>query len=89
MSPEYLMELAEDADPEQLWRQPLLARLDMPEDQRRKLDAGVALRRYASHIGRLHALLDTHQSLLLTPISKNSTAILTVETPPEHLKLRR
>lgn len=81
MTPEYLEGLADAADPEQLWRTAAGDRRSMPSDKRRRLDTGVALRRYASHVRRLHDLLGTGKSLLITPLSRNGTATKTVPTP--------
>jgi hypothetical protein len=49
-SPEYIEELAERADPDQLWRRNPLDQLEFPPDQRMQLDTAVALRRYAHHL---------------------------------------
>lgn len=81
MTPEYVEGLADLADPEQLWKLAPLAQLDLPADRRRQLDAGVALRRYAGHLRQLNALIGTGRSLLITPLSPNSTAIKTVPSP--------
>lgn len=89
MTPEYLEELAELADPGQLWRLRGLEQLDLPADKRRQLDTAVALRRHASHIKRLDALRKEGRSLLLTPLSLGGTAIMEIDTPPEHARLRR
>lgn len=87
MTPEYLEDLANAADPEQLWRTPALEQLDLPMSKRRQLDAGIALRRHASHVRRLNELLDTGKSLLITPLSLIGTATKTVPIPDSHLKL--
>ncbi len=43
MTPEYLYQLANWVDPNELWRQGSLVRLiDMPEEQRRRACAGTA-----------------------------------------------
>lgn len=89
MTPEYLEELADIADPDRLWRGPIMHRPDLPEYKRRQLDAGVALRRYASHLRRMDECLKEGRSLLLTPLSPNGTAVKSVETPPEHARLHR
>lgn len=89
MSPEYLRQLADLADPDELWRQGGLVLLQaMPEAQRRQLDTGVALRRYAAHLEQLRKALSEQKSLLITPISPNGTAGGLVETPPNHQRLR-
>ena len=81
MTPEYLEELADLADPNKLWRRSCLDRADFTTKQRKQLDTGVALRRHASHVRRLRALQDTGKSLLLTPLSLSGTDIRTVPTP--------
>lgn len=83
MTPEYLEELADLADPEKLWRHAGMDRAGFTPEQNRQVDAGVALRRHASHVRHLRELLDTGRSLLLTPLSLNGTDIVTVPTPPE------
>lgn len=87
MTPAYLYELADLADPEQLWRLPGMKQLDLPPAKRRQLDAGVALRRYARDIEQLRALLGTGNSLLVSPLSPNSRATKTVKMPPDHRRL--
>lgn len=87
MTPDYLNKLADLADPDQLWRIPGDLQLDLPPDQRHELDTGVALRRYAAHIRDLNALLGTGKSLLITPLSENGSAKMTVPAPPNHAKL--
>lgn len=87
MTPAYLYELADMVDPEQLWRLPGMKQLDLPLDKRRQLDAGVALRRHARHIETLRALLGTGDSLLISPLSPNSSATKTVKMPPDHRRL--
>ena len=86
MTPEYLRELADLADPEQLWRLSCFDQMDLPPEKRRQLDAGVALRRHAEHVRRLRELLGTGQSLLLTPLSPNGTDVRTVPMPAEIAK---
>ena len=81
MTPEYLDELADLADPDELWRSSWLDRDGFTSVQRLQLDAGVALRRHASHVRRLRELLDTRNSLLLTPLSLSGTDICIVPTP--------
>lgn len=88
MTPEYLEVLADMADPEELWRLPAIEMLELSTDQRKKLDAGVALRRYASHVRELRELLKTKKSLLITPLSESGNAIKFVATPPDHKRLR-
>ena len=89
MKPEYLRELADLADPDELWRRPGLEYIRFTTEQRQQVDAGVALRRYASHIQKLNELLVEKRSLLITPISLNSSADCSVDTPYTHERLRR
>ena len=78
MTPEYIEELANLADPDELWRTIGLEQMKLPEDKRRQLDTGVYLRRYASHVRELQRLLGTGKSLLITPTSLASKAIKVV-----------
>jgi hypothetical protein len=89
MTPEYIEELADIADPEQLWRTGWPSRIHLTGEKRKQLDAGIALRRYAFHIKRLKEVLDANKSLLITPMSSNSSAIKSVDTPEDHEKLRK
>lgn len=86
MTPEYLEELADIADPNELWRRCWLDREGFTPEQKRQLDTGVALRRHASHVRRMAGLLGTGKSLLLTPLSMNGTEINTVPTPARIVK---
>lgn len=87
MTPEYLRELADLVDPDKLWKLPMFDQLDLPPEKRRQLDAGVALRRHASHVAELLGLLGTDKSLLLTPLSSNGIAVMKTRTPAAHRKL--
>lgn len=87
MTPEYLEQLADRADPDQLWRTPALKQRDLPPEKRMQLDTGVALRRLADHRRRLLALLGTGQSLLITPLSETGIATKTMPTPESHKRL--
>ena len=89
LTPEYLYELADIADPDQLWRLNPFAQIELPKEKRQQLDAGVALRRHAEHIGRLRELLGTGKSLIVTPLTKNSTAVMTIDAPAGHQRLLR
>lgn len=71
MTPEYLLELANLADPDKLWSLPGLEQMNLPEDKRKQLDTGVALRRYAMYLQRLETALEKNQSLVVTPHSPN------------------
>src|SRR3569832_2055278 len=83
MTPEYLNELADLADPDNLWRLSGRAQMALPPEKRRQLDTGGALRRHAAHVQRLRGLLGTGKSLLLTPLSLNGTDVRTVPMPDE------
>lgn len=89
MTPEYVEELADMCDPDQLWRLPALEQLDLPEGRRRQLDAGIALRRHASHVRELRALLGREKALLITPTSVSSTIVAIVTPPRSHLRKLR
>lgn len=88
MKPEYLYELADMVDPDQLWRLRGMDQIDLPDEKRKQLDAGVALRRHAHHVGELQKALEQQKSLLITPLSRNSSTRKVVESPPEHKRLR-
>ena len=83
MSPEYINELADLADPDKLWRRAGIDRDQFTPEQKRQLDAGVALRRHAAHVHRMRELLGTGKSLLLTPLSLSGADIRAVPMPPE------
>lgn len=89
MTPEYLNELADLADPDQLWRLAGLDQLALPLDKRRQLDTGVALRRHAGHVAELQALIGTGKSLLITQLSPNGSAHMTLATPARHKRLEK
>jgi hypothetical protein len=89
MTPEYLEELADIADPDKLWKLSGWSKEELTPEQKKQVDMGVALRRHADHIRQLRKLLDEGRSLLITPLSKNGSAIKSVDTPPEHQRLRR
>lgn len=88
MSPEYLEQLAEIADPDKLWRLNPIVQLDLSTEKRHQLDTAVALRRHASHQRQLDDLLMEQRSLLITPLSPNHIATMSVDTPENHEKLR-
>lgn len=81
MTPEYLHELADLADPDKLWRLGGFEQMGLPPDLRKQLDTGIALRRHAEHVRRLQELLGKGKSLLLTPLSPNGTDLRTVPMP--------
>lgn len=86
MTPKYLHHLANLADSTELWKQPHGTPRSMAEQS--QLDAGVALRRYADHLQTLAGALGRKQSVLITPLTSNSTAVKAVVTPPDHERLR-
>lgn len=83
MTPEYLRELADLADPGHLWMLSGLDQMKLPPEMRKQLDMGVALRRHASHIEQLQLLLREERSLLITPLSSNGSYSRSVESEPE------
>jgi hypothetical protein len=87
-SPEYIEELAERADPDQLWRRNPIDQLELPPDQRMQLDTAVALRRYAHHLRDLRRAREARQSWLITPLGPHGSAVKAIKTPPDHAKLR-
>lgn len=89
MTPEYLEELANLADPNELWRLAGMDLMELPIEKRRQLDAGVALRRYASHLRNVGRALQEKRSWLITPLGHSVTARMMVDTPPNHERLRR
>ncbi|GKS85834.1 hypothetical protein AVMA1855_16800 [Acidovorax sp. SUPP1855] len=84
MTPEYLYELADIADPDQLWRLNGLDQQRFSPEQKRQVDMGVALRRHASDIEAVRNL-PPGKSLLITPLvvgrglSRRQSAIDTPE----------
>lgn len=89
LTPDYLYELADIADPDQLWRLNPFAQIELPKEKRQQLDAGVALRRHAEHVRRLSDLLGTGKSLVITPLTKGNTAVMTIDAPANHKRLLR
>lgn len=74
MTPEYLEELAQRADPDELWRISPLDQMDLPPEKRKQLDTGVALRRAATHQRNLDAAREQGMSLVITPLAPNGVA---------------
>lgn len=89
MTPEYLEELADLADPDQLWRFRPRSPLNLPADKRHQLDMGIALRRYAHHLKELALAQQKGKSLLITKLSPNSFASMMVDAPDNHKRLAR
>lgn len=83
---EYIEELADLADPDKLWMLAGMDQMDLSPEKIKQVDAGVYLRRHASHIRRLHALIGSGKSLLITPHSKGVSSINEIETPPKIAK---
>ena len=90
MTPEYLRELADFADPDTLWRHSGFDQLDLPPEKRRHLDTGVALRRHAADLERLIEAYAKGKSVLLTPLSPtaNSRDVRMVKPPAAIVKRR-
>lgn len=88
VTPEYLNELADMVDPRHLWRLSPFVQMKLPEDLRKQLDAGIALRRYASHIHELNRALEQGKSRLITPMSRDgmSQAKMWMAVPAKHKK---
>lgn len=86
-SPEYIEQLADLADPDELWRQCGIDQMKFTPEQQRQLDTGVFLRRHASHIRQLERLRAEGKSLCITPLSRNGTATKSIDPPPSHQRL--
>ncbi|TXH52297.1 MAG: hypothetical protein E6Q97_16475 [Desulfurellales bacterium] len=89
MTPEYLDKLADFVDPDHLWKLSGVEQMALPRHRREQLDAGIALRRHAAHVRELRAVLAARKSLLITPLSNNSSTRDVVDTPEKHAKLRK
>jgi hypothetical protein len=89
VTPEYLEELADRADPDKLWRVGGFYKDKLTPEQVLQVDTGVALRRHADHVRRLRDLLGKERSLLLTPLSVNGIDVRTVRPPTDVLKRLR
>lgn len=87
MRPEYIDELADMVDPDEIWKRSLLDDT-LTDQQKRQRDAGVALRRHASHLRELERALEEKKSILITPLGPSFIAIRMTETPEDHEKLR-
>ncbi len=86
MTPEYVLQMASMVDPDELWRLPVFDQMHLEPQLRYQLDAGVALRRYASHLQELQSLLGTGRSLLITPMI-GGTATTSIPAPLQHQAL--
>jgi hypothetical protein len=90
MTPTYLRQLADRADPDKLWAGiGILDRRHLTSDQRAQMDTGIALRRYAAHIQELAEVRVAGKSLVITPLSVNGTAAKRIDPPAEHAKYLR
>ncbi len=89
MTPEYLRELADMIDQEKLWQLGLIEQLDLPEEKKKILDAGIALRRYAHDVEFLHKQIGTGKSVLITQLSLSGRDVRCVDTPKGVIKIRR
>lgn len=87
MTPAYLEELAERADPQRLWQLNPFAQMELKPSLRMQLDTAVALRRYASHLAELERARKAGMSLCITPLSPNGTAHMAIVAPPKHQRL--
>lgn len=81
MTPEYIEQLADWADPDKLWQTYPWQKSDLTPEQRRQMDAGVALRRHARDVRDLNRLRGTDQSLLVTPLGLIGRRLRYVPTP--------
>jgi hypothetical protein len=88
MTPEYLEQLADLADPAKLWRLDWVQQRALTPELRAQLDTGLALRRYAQDQRDLLSALAQGQSWLITPLAPNLSAQRTTPTPPDHERLR-
>ena len=88
MTPEYVNELADLADPDELWTLAARVQIGLSPHKRRQLDAGIALRRYAAYLERLRETLRLNKSLLITPLSANGIHSSVVPTPDDVKELR-
>lgn len=88
MTPEYLNELADLADPDKLWRVGWPEMNYLSPEKKKQRDTGIALRRYASYIEREEKALAEKRSVIITPFSSHSSAVRLGDTPEDHARLR-
>jgi hypothetical protein len=88
MTPEYIEELAQRADPDELWRRNPFDQMKLPPEQRKQLDTAVALRRYAHLLRDVDRAAQEGKSWLITKLGPSSTAVRSIETPPDHKRSR-
>ena len=89
MSPQYLEELANIVDPDEYWALSLEVQRNLPPEKKAKLDAGVALRRYANLERSIRELIPTERSLLITPFTEVTVAYDFMNTPPDILMRKK
>lgn len=89
-TPQYLRELADMVDHEKLWRLSGIDREKLTADQKKRLDAGVALRRHATDLQHLCDAYAQGKSVVITPLSPRGLSRTTclIAPPPAHQKLR-
>lgn len=88
MSPEYIEQLAQRADPDDLWRLAGIDQLELPPEKRKQLDTAVALRRYARLLRDVDRAAQEGKSWLITSLGPSSTAVRSIKTPPDHQRSR-
>jgi hypothetical protein len=89
MSPEYLRELADMVDHEQLWRWAGMDHHKMTPEQKKRKDAGVALRRHATDLARMVEAFEAGKSVIATPMTAVglSRAVRFIDPPADHQRL--
>jgi alanyl-tRNA synthetase len=87
MSPDYLMKLADLADPDQLWRRAGLDRADFTELQKQQLDTGVALRRHARHTQEVDEAYQKGLSYCITKLGPSHYTKGAIPPPENHQRL--
>lgn len=83
MSPEYLNELADLADPDSLWRLSGIDQRQLPVDKKRQLDMGVALRRHAEDMRRVREAAKQDKGMLLTQLGPSVYDMRYVDPPAQ------
>ena len=89
MTPERIDELAAIVDPDNLWRLGCETQRALPADKKAQLDAGIALRRHAQDQRDIKRAAAEGKSWIITHLGFNHTARRSIETPPDHARLRR
>jgi hypothetical protein len=88
MSPEYIEELAQRADPDDLWRLSGFDQLVLSPEERKQLDTAVALRRYAHDLRDVERAAEKGMSWIITKLGPSARAVRSIETPPDHRRSR-